>query len=63
MGGSHLFLRRFGGTPVSSYRYQLDRTFLQKHRKKEAIADFAIKTYQSLPVETRRRIKKILGKT
>ena len=63
MGGSHLFLRRFGGTPVSSYRYQLDRTFLQKHRKKEAIADFAIKTYQSLPIETRRRIKKILGKT
>jgi hypothetical protein len=62
MGGSHLFLRRFGGAPVSSYRYQLDRTFLRKYRKKEAVADFAIKTYQSLPIETRRLIKKVLGK-
>ncbi|HXG85705.1 MAG TPA: GNAT family N-acetyltransferase [Pyrinomonadaceae bacterium] len=62
MGGSHLFLRRFGGAPVSSYRYQLDLTFFKKHRKKEAVTNFAIKTYQSLPVETRRKIKKILGK-
>lgn len=62
MGGSHLFLRRFGGAPVSSFRYQLDRTFLKKHRKKEAVTDFAVKTYQSLPAETRRIIKKVFGK-
>lgn len=62
MGGSHLFLRRFGGFSVSGYRYQLDRTFLQKHTRKEAVAEFAVKTYQGLPVETRQKIKKILGK-
>lgn len=62
MGGSHLFLRRFGGFPASSVRYQLDLTFLQKHAKKEAAHDLAIKTYQSLPPETRGKIKRILGK-
>jgi hypothetical protein len=62
MGASHLFLRRFGGTPVSSYRYQLDLTLFKKHRKKEAVTNFAIKIYQSLSFETRQKIKKILGK-
>jgi len=62
MGASHPFLRRFGGEPVSSYRYQLDRTFLKKHTKKEAVTDFIIKIHQSLPVETRRKIKRIFGK-
>ena len=62
MGGSHLFLRRFGGEIHSSYRYQLDRSFLQKHEKKEAVENLAIKTYQSLPVSTRQKLKKILGR-
>ncbi len=62
MGGSHLFLRRFGGFPVAGFRYQLDRTFLGKHSKKEAMTDFAVKTYQSLPEETRQKIKRIFGK-
>ncbi|MDQ2746870.1 MAG: GNAT family N-acetyltransferase [Acidobacteriota bacterium] len=62
MGGSHLFLRRFGGYAVSGSRYQLDRTLLKKHSKKEAIAEFALKTYQGLPTETREKIKKIFGK-
>jgi hypothetical protein len=62
MGGSHLFLRRFGGFPVSSYRYQLDRTFLKKHEKKEAVRELAIKTYQSLPPAARQTIKRIAGR-
>jgi len=62
MGGSHLFLRRFGGEAVSSYRYQLDRTFLKQYAKRELATDFAVKTYQSLPVETRSKIKRMLGK-
>jgi hypothetical protein len=63
LGGSHLFLRRFGGFPVSGYRYQLDRTFLKKHEKKEVFRDLAIKTYQSLPVSARQTIKRIAGRT
>ena len=62
MGGSHLFLRRFGGFVHSSYRYRLDRTFLQKHEKKETAKNIAIKTYQSIPVSTRQKLKKILGR-
>lgn len=63
LGGSHLFLRRFGGFPVSSYRYQLDRTFLKKHEKREAVKELAIKTYQSLPVSARQTIKRIAGRS
>lgn len=62
MGGSHLFLRRFGGEVVSTYRYQLDRTFLKQHEKKEAVKNFVIKKYQALPDSTRKKIKQIVGK-
>lgn len=62
MGGSHLFLRRFGGEIVSSYRYQLDRTFLKQYEKKEAFRDLAIKTYQAIPLSARQKIKNFVGK-
>lgn len=62
MGGSHLFLRRFGGDIVASYRYQFDRTLFKKHAAKEAISGLAIKTYQSLPDSTRQKIKKVFGR-
>jgi hypothetical protein len=62
MGASHLFLRQFGGSPVSSYRYRLDRTFLKKHEKKEVVKDLAIKTYLSLPLSARQTIKRITGR-
>ncbi len=59
MGGSHLFLRRFGGEIVSSFRYQLDRTLFKKHAAKEAIGGLMSKTFQSLPDSTRHKIKKV----
>ena len=62
LGGSHLFLRRFGGFEVSGYRYQLDRTFLKKYERKESFRDFAIKTYQSLPISAKQTIKRIAGR-
>lgn len=62
MGASHPFLRYFGGEVVSTYRYQLDRTFLKQHEKKEAVKNFVIKKYQALPDSTRKRIKKIVGR-
>ena len=63
MGGSHLFLRRFGGKLVSPYRYRLDRSFLQVHNLKENIRNVGIKTYQSLPGSLKTKIKQIAGKT
>lgn len=62
LGASHLFLRRFGGEIVSSYRYALDLTFLKRHQKKEAIKALALKTYQSLPMTAREKIKRIAGR-
>jgi hypothetical protein len=62
MGGSHLFLRRFGGNMVASYRYQFDRTLFKKHAVKEALSGMAIRTYQNLPDSTRQKIKRVLGR-
>ncbi len=61
MGGSHLFLRRFGGETVSTYRYKIDFTFLHIHNLKETVNDFGIKTYKSLPMPVRTKIKADLG--
>lgn len=63
MGGSHLFLRRFGGETVSSYRYRIDRTFLKTYEKKEAVRELAIKTYQTIPYSTRQKLKRFIGKS
>lgn len=62
MGGSHLFLRRFGGEAVSTYRYKLDLTLLKVHQLKETVNDFGIKTYKRLPEPVRTKIKAVLGK-
>lgn len=61
MGGSHLFLRRFGGEEFGAWHYRLDRTFLKRHEKKEALKKLAVKTYLSLPVSARQKIKQALG--
>ncbi len=62
MGGSHLFLRRFGGETVATYRYKLDLTFLKVHNLKETVNDFGIKTYKSLPASVKTKIKQIAGR-
>ncbi len=62
MGGSHLFLRRFGGDTASVFRYKMDFTTLKIHNLKETVSDFGIKTYKSLPMPVRTKIKTVLGK-
>lgn len=63
MGGSHLFLRRFGGEEFSAFHYRLDRTFFKRHEVKESLKRFAVKTYKSLPDSTRKKIKQTLGRS
>ena len=63
MGGSHLFLRRFGGNEIATHRYKLDRTFFKTYEKKEQLTNFAIKTYKALPDSTRKKLKQVLGKS
>ena len=62
MGGSHLFLRRFGGKSVTTYRYKLDLTFLKVHNLVEMVNNFRIKTYKNLPQPFKSKIKSIFGK-
>lgn len=62
MGGSHLFLRRFGGEIVHSYRYKMDTSFLHVHNAKESIVNLGLKTYRNLPQSVKSKIKKIAGK-
>lgn len=62
MGGSHLFLRRFGGDTASTFRYKMDFTTLKIHNIKETVSDFGIKTYKSLPMPVREKIKTVLGR-
>ena len=57
LGASHPFLTRFGGEIVSTYRYQLDRTFLRVHANRERAMRLAVKTFQALPEPVRQRIK------
>jgi len=61
-GGSHLFLRRFGGEVFSAWHYRLDRTFLRRHEVKESLKQLAVRTYLALPDGARNRIKQALGK-
>lgn len=62
MGGSHLFLRRFGGESYSTHRYSLDRTFMRRHEKREFLSQLAVNTYLSLPAGIRRRIRSASAK-
>lgn len=62
MGGSHLFLRRFGGAEFSAFRYRLDRTFLKRHELKERLTLFVVKSYLYLPKPARTWIKQVLGR-
>lgn len=62
MGGAHLFLRRFGGEIVPTYRYKIDRSLLKIHNLSEAAKDFGIRTYRSLPQPVKAKLKQVLGR-
>jgi hypothetical protein len=62
MGGSHLFLRRFGGYEWATHRYTLDSSLLKIHSLKENVNNLGIKIYQSLPITMKTKIKKICRK-
>ncbi len=49
LGGSHLFLRRFGGPLRTTYRYRFDRTWLRQYELKEKVHNSGLKFFQLLP--------------
>jgi hypothetical protein len=62
MGGAHRFLREFGGSTIPIHRYRLDRSFLSRHDRKEALLDFGRTCLLKLPPKTERAIRRILHK-
>ncbi|MFV0390217.1 MAG: GNAT family N-acetyltransferase [Pyrinomonadaceae bacterium] len=62
MGGAHLFLRRFGGETVRSTRYTKDISLFGINTKKEAIQNYGIRLYQSIPLSIRKRGAFLRGK-
>jgi hypothetical protein len=62
MGGSHLFLRRFGGDVVTTYRYRRDSSTLKLHDLRENARAFGLGVYHRLPKGVRAGMKRILAK-
>jgi hypothetical protein len=62
LGGSHEFLRRFGGTIVPILRYRLDRTLLRRHDVREALRDLGRATLRRLPGDAGTKVRRLLNK-
>ena len=62
MGGSHMFLRRFGGEIIQTYRYRRDCTRLRFHDLREHTWEFGLGAYRRLPLNVRANVKKVLAK-
>ena len=62
MGGSHRFLREFGGTIIPIIRYRCDRTFLRRYDRREQMTDTARSYIAKLPPKWEQRIRTWIGK-
>ena len=63
LGGSHRFLREFGGTLCPVYRYQLDQTRLQYFNARQALIDRARGALRRMPTFVETTVRSLLGKT
>ncbi len=63
MGGSHLFLRRFGGEIMQTFRYRRDHSRLKLHDLREQTWEFSLGAYKRLPPNVRASVKKVLVKS
>jgi hypothetical protein len=63
LGGAHLFLRKFGGTLWTTYRYRFDRTWLHQHELREKVMDSGLKVFQLLPDPAKNAIRQLTGRT
>ena len=62
MGGSHLFLRRFGGEVMQTYRYRRDLSLFKMHDLRENAREFGAQAYRRLPENVRSGVRKILAR-
>lgn len=62
MGGSHLFLRRFGGEVMTTYRYTRDDRPFGIKRLKTNVREFGIETYRRLPENVRAGVRRVFAR-
>jgi hypothetical protein len=60
LGGSHLFVRRMGGSIVPVYRYRVDRTLLHRYDIKEALAQSGRSMFNALPGSLKTQVRRTL---
>jgi hypothetical protein len=63
LGGSHRFLREFGGPIVPIIRYRQDRSFLRRQDRKEDLLDWGRDLIGKLPPGWEAKIRSAIGKT
>jgi hypothetical protein len=61
LGGAHLFHLKSGGTVVPIYRHRVDRTWLRRHDRCEALIDTGRKTLRRAPLIDK-TVRRLLGK-
>jgi len=62
MGGAHLFLRRFGGQIVTTFRYRRDGSRFRSHDLRENARDLGSQAFQKLPTTFRNGVRRILAR-
>ena len=60
LGGSHLFVRRMGGSIVPVYRYRVDRTLLHRYELKEVLAQSGRSMFNALPGSLKTQVRRTL---
>lgn len=62
MGGSHRFLRGFGGSMVPILRYRLDRTLFRRVDRSEQLIDAGRNYVSKLPPVWEKRVRRMIGR-
>jgi hypothetical protein len=62
LGGSHPFLRRFGGELVPVLRYQCDRTLLHRYELRDAAVEYGRRIVKAFPPSVANVLRQVAGR-
>ena len=63
LGGAHLFLLKMGGSIAPVYRYRVDRTWLRRYERKEALGKSGRNIFNALPNSLQTLVRRTLKKS
>jgi GNAT acetyltransferase-like protein len=59
LGGAHLFLRKFGGGTVPTFRYRLDQSYLRRYDLRDALMASGRTAFQHLPDAIKHYVRRL----